>query len=85
MTTSQHSRGVAAHRWRWVGLAALVGVVVFFVTSITQGVCFDSADPAKSYCESGPAIGVAGTWVAWIAYVAFAAYCIAKAVRVRKV
>ena len=78
-----HPRDANVPRWAWIVLAAIAGIAVLFVTGFTQGACYDSSDPAKSYCESGPIVGVAGVWIAWIAYGVFATFCVVKTVRAR--
>lgn len=58
----------------WLLVIVVTGVAVFYVTGFTVGTCSDSADPAKSYCESGPMIGVAGVWLVWLGWLAFAGF-----------
>ena len=61
--------------WVWMVSILISFLAVAVVTSFNAGICLDSVHPGKSYCESGPLIGVAGVWIAWSAWVVFAAFC----------
>lgn len=65
----------------WAASALVGAVVVFGITSVTYGECFDSGtDPDASYCTSGPMVGVGGVWVLWILWGLLAAFCIYRIV-----
>lgn len=73
---------------RWVGAIAFVVPINVLSFGIGSGQCIDySAESgAESTCTSGPAIGVAGTWVLGILslfVVAYFIYRLAKSQRVR--
>ena len=70
-----------APRWPWILLAVVLGAVVFVLTGLSQGACYDSVDPALSRCESGPLIGVAGVWIVWVLYAASVIFCFRRALR----
>lgn len=75
----------ALSRWAWGALALVSAAVVFFIANFTQGACYDSgADPAASYCTSGPIVGVAGAWVLWAVWVLLAVYFLRRIIRRRK-
>lgn len=71
--------------WGWIVFVVVLGVIVLFVTGFGVGECRDASpgSGAESVCTSGPAIGVAGVWVAWIAYALLAAYGLWQAFRRR--
>ncbi|MBO3662167.1 hypothetical protein [Microbacterium stercoris] len=82
--TDQDPRAAApGKRWGWIVLALVAGLLVLLLTGLHHGVCNDSSDPALSSCESGPVLGVAGTWLAWIAYALFLGFCAWRVARRR--
>lgn len=68
-------------RWRWVVLATAIGVLLFAATAITQGACYDSSDPAASYCTSGTLLPAAVAPFAWAGYLVLAAFLVHRAAR----
>lgn len=70
-------------RWWWIVLAAVIGVLLFAATGITQGACYDSSDPAASYCTSGTMIPATAVPYAWGAYILLAGFLIYLAIRSR--
>jgi hypothetical protein len=55
-----------------VALILVSGLLAVLLTGVTRGACYDSSDPALSYCESGPVIGVAGVWIVWTLWLGLA-------------
>lgn len=70
-------------QWRWIVLAAAIGVLLFATTAITQGTCYDSSDPAASYCTSGMTVSAATAPFLWGGYVLLAGFLGHLAVRRR--
>ena len=69
-------------RWAWALFVVLSAGVVFVVTNITQGACYDSAtDDDASFCTSGPIVTVPGVWVLWGLWALFAIYCLLRVTR----
>jgi len=62
-------------------LAAVIGVVLFVLTALTQGACYDSPDPAASYCTSDSIIPSSAARFVWIAFLGLAVYLVYRAVR----
>lgn len=82
MTGGSRRGGGVAARVMWASLAIISAAVVFLVTNVTQGECYDSGtDPAASYCTSAPMVGVAGVWALWILWGVLAAFCFSRIVR----
>lgn len=74
-------RGV---RWAWIALIAVCALFAVVLTNIRQGACYDSSDPALSYCESGPMIDVAGVWVVWALWLGLAIFGAVRMLRPRQ-
>ncbi|MDQ1128329.1 hypothetical protein [Microbacterium sp. SORGH_AS_0888] len=83
-------------RWWWIVLVGIgigigigigvVGVVLFAATGVTQGACYDSSDPAASYCTTGtliPSVAVPYLWGAYVLLVGFLIYLAIRS-RVRR-
>lgn len=77
-STTPRANGV---RWSLILLAAALGIVLLALTAITQGACYDSSDPAASYCVSGPMIPAVAAPYVWIGYAGLAAFLVHRAVR----
>jgi hypothetical protein len=70
-------------RWSWIVLAAALGALLSALTSITQGACYDSIDPAASYCSFDTIIPAAAAPYVWIAYSVLATVLVYRAIRPR--
>jgi hypothetical protein len=82
VTEDTRRRSGALARWLWAVPVVLGAAVVFGITSVTYGECYDSAtDPDASYCTSGPMVGAAGVWVLWILWGMLAAFCVYRIAR----
>lgn len=77
------SAGRRANRARWplIVFAAALGIVLFAMTAIAQGACYDSPDPAASYCTYGSPIPAAIAPYVWVGYAGLAAFLVYRAVR----
>ncbi len=71
MADSKDRRARRVNGW-WIVLVIALGLLAFALTGITQGVCYDSSDPAASYCTSGPVVPAVTVPYFWGGYVLLA-------------
>ena len=81
MTDPDSRRSTA--KWGWIGAITFVVFVNLLSFGTQGGQCTDYAagSGAESFCTSGPAIGVAGTWALGIVSVITVAYFIHRFTR----
>ncbi|KQR93097.1 MAG: hypothetical protein J0I33_02020 [Microbacterium ginsengisoli] len=67
--------------WIWTAVAGAVALPLWAVSGLTQGACYDSSVPGRSYCTSGPVLGAPATAVLWTLWAIAVAACLVIAIR----
>ncbi len=66
----------------WGALAVITAGILLFITTSSQGACYDSGtDADASYCTSGPVVGATGVWILWTLWALLAAYTGSRVLR----